>query len=44
MLTILRTYLNICDTFKYHKKDVTPAMQLGIATRPYSLEEIIYFK
>lgn len=44
MLTILRTYLNFCDTFKYHKKDVTPAMQLGIATRPYSLEEIIYFK
>lgn len=40
MLTILRTYLNFCDTFK----DVTPAMLLGIADKPFNLGDIIYFK
>lgn len=44
MLTILRTYLNFCDTFKYKKKEVTPAMLLGIADKPFTLEDIIYFK
>jgi hypothetical protein len=44
MPTILRTYLNFCETFKYKKKDVTPAMLLGIANKPFTLEDIIYFK
>jgi hypothetical protein len=44
LLTILRTYLNFCETFKYKKKEVTPAMLLGIADKPFTLEDIIYFK
>ena len=44
MLTILRTYLNFCETFKYKKEDVTPAMLLGIADKPFTMEDIIYFK
>lgn len=44
MLTILRTYLNFCETFKYKKEDVTPAMLLGIADKPFKIEDIIYFK
>jgi hypothetical protein len=44
MLTILRTYLNFCNTFKYKREDVTPAMQLGITNKPFTIEDIIYFK
>lgn len=44
MLTILRTYLNFCKTFKYKKEDVTPAMLLGIVDKPFTLEYIIYLK
>lgn len=44
MLTILRTYLNFCETFKYRKNDVTPAMLLGIADKTFTMEDIIYFK
>ena len=44
ILTILRTYLNFCDVYKYKKKEYTPAMRLGIADRPYTVEDIIYFK
>lgn len=43
MLTILRTYLNFCEAFKYKKEDVTPAMLLGIADKPFTMEDIIYF-
>ena len=44
ILTILRTYLNFCDTFKYNKGYVTPAMALGLTNRPYTFEDIIYLK
>jgi len=43
MLTILRTYLNFCQTYKFNKKKVTPAMVLGIAEKPFTIEDIIYF-
>jgi hypothetical protein len=42
--SILRTHLKFCYIFKYKKKDVTPAMLLGIADEPFTLEDIIYFK
>ena len=44
LTTIHRTHHNFCKTFKYKKADVTPAMLLGIADRPYDIKEIIYFK
>jgi hypothetical protein len=44
LLTIARTYLNFCDTYKYHGKEVTPAMRLGLADKVYTVEDIIYFK
>lgn len=44
MLTILRTYLNFCDTFKYNKEHVTPAMLLGLVDKPFKFEDIIYLK
>lgn len=44
MLTITRTYLNFCETYKYKGKDVTPAMRLGIADRPCTVQEILYMK
>jgi hypothetical protein len=43
MLTILRTYLNFCQTYEFNKKKVTPAMVLGIAEKPFTIEDIIYF-
>lgn len=44
MLTIARTYLNFCDTYKYKGKAVTPAMRLGIADKPFTVNDILYFK
>lgn len=43
MLTIIRTYLNFCKTYKFNKKKVIPAMVLGIAEKPFTIEDIIYF-
>lgn len=44
ILTILRTYLNFCDTFKYKKEYVTPAMLLGLTDRAFTFDDIIYLK
>ena len=44
MLTIARTYLNFCETYKYKCKEVTPAMRLGIADKPFTVQDILYFK
>ena len=44
MITILRTYLNFCETHKYKGEEVTPAMRLGIAKKKYKIEDILYFK
>lgn len=41
-ITILRTYYNFFLTFKTNGKDETPAQRLGIATKVYSWEDIIY--
>jgi hypothetical protein len=46
LVTIYRTYYNFIKTRKYYnrkKKDTTPAMRIGIATKPYTLKDIIYF-
>ena len=44
MITILRTYLNFCETYKYKGEEITPAMRLGIAKKKYKIEDILYFK
>lgn len=44
MLTILGSYLNLCETFKYKKEDLTTAMLMDIADKPFTMEDIIYFK
>ena len=44
LLTILRTYVNFCLTFKDFGNDVTPAMKLGITDKVFKIEDIIYFK
>lgn len=44
IVTILRTYLNFCDTYKYKGVKITPAMKLGIAVKPYSIKDILYLK
>ncbi len=41
-ITILRTYYNFCLTFKTNGKHETPAQRLGIASKVYSWEDIIY--
>lgn len=42
-LTILRTFLNFCETYKYKGKDVIPAQSLGITEKIFTIEDIIYF-
>lgn len=44
VLTILRTYLNFCKTIKYKKQKMTPAMILGIADKPYTIQDILYMQ
>lgn len=44
VLTILRTYLNFCETYKYKGEEVTPAMILGITNKPFTLRDIVYLK
>lgn len=44
MLTIVRTYINFCDTYKHQGKKVTPAMRLGLADKPFTVHDILYFK
>jgi transposase-like protein len=41
LTTIHRTYHNFCDTFKHKGEDVTPAMMLGIADRPYKMALLV---
>lgn len=44
-LTILRTYYNFCLTLKTkEKKKLTPAQQLGITDKQFTLNDILYFK
>lgn len=42
MITILRIYLNFCETYKYKEDYITPAMRLGIAKKKYTIEYILY--
>jgi len=42
-LTILRTFLNFCETYKYKGENVTPAQRLGITNKKFKIEDIIYF-
>ena len=42
-LTILRTFLNFCETYKYKGEDVTPAQRLGVTNKVFTIEDIIYF-
>lgn len=45
-VTILRTYYNFCVAMKVKgkKNKLTPAQQLGLTTKQFSLKDIIYFK
>lgn len=44
-LTILRTYYNFCMTYKVNKeKRLTPAQQIGITDKKFTMKDIIYFK
>lgn len=44
MITILRTYLNFCEPYKYKGEEITPAMRLGISKKKYNIEDILYLK
>lgn len=44
MVTILRTYLNFCETYKYNGDNITPAMRLSISSRKYTIYDILYSK
>ncbi len=44
VFVILRTFYNFVDTQKYSSGQVTPAMRLGIANKPYTIEDILYIK
>lgn len=44
IVTILRTYLKFCDTYKYKGLKITPAMRLGIRTKAYTIDDILYLK
>lgn len=44
MVTILRTYLNFCESYKYKGKEITPAMRLGLTDKVFTIRDIIYFK
>jgi len=44
VLTILRTYLNFCKTINYKKRAMTPAMILGVADKPYTMQDILYMQ
>jgi transposase-like protein len=43
-VTILRTYYNFCMTYKSGTERITPAQQLGLTNKKYSMKDIIYFK
>lgn len=44
-LTILRTYYNFCMTQKTKgKQRLTPAQQIGVTDKKFSMKDIIYFK
>lgn len=44
MITILRTYLNFCEIYKYKGNEVTPAVRLGLANKKYGINDILYLK
>lgn len=44
-LTILRTYYNFCLAMKSNGKDkLTPAQQLGLTDKQFTMNDILYFK
>lgn len=46
LATIYRTYYNFIKPRKYYnedKRNITPAMRIGIADKVYSLKDIVYF-
>jgi transposase-like protein len=45
VLTILRTYYNFCMPYKSaDKKKLTPAQRLGITTKQFKIEDILYLR
>lgn len=43
-VTVLRTYYNFCMTYKSGTVRVTPAQELGLTNKKYTIKDIIYFK
>lgn len=44
-ITILRTYYNFCTAYKTRDgRKLTPAQRLGLNTRKFDLDDIVYFK
>ena len=40
-LTILRTFLNFCETYKYKGENVTPAQRLGKTDKKFKINKAI---